>query len=217
MVFQKIIPARAGQVVVVSHDGRELIKRVDKSTGSHYWILGDNVSQSTDSRSFGWLDKTAILGVLIMHISTRRNSSRAIEVRYPRFVWLSYVAAAAWTLLLLCLLFQFEDVVIIAGTGLSILFNMPTDETTGKLLAGALVTSMLFSLPYMLRMRLSRLARVSSVVSIGVASILLTIAAGLMMVKFQIGLALLIGIMTLLGVTSLVILRIFPEGIKSKT
>jgi len=53
---------QAGEVVIVSHDGLEKIKRLkqlDKAANRLY-VIGDNPVSSTDSRSFGWLPLTSL-------------------------------------------------------------------------------------------------------------------------------------------------------------
>ncbi|HSW80671.1 MAG TPA: S26 family signal peptidase [Candidatus Saccharimonadales bacterium] len=47
-------------IVIVSHDGIEKIKRIQDVRDDQVYIVGDNKAQSTDSRDFGWIDKTNI-------------------------------------------------------------------------------------------------------------------------------------------------------------
>ncbi len=65
-----------GAVVIVQHPHRPalvMIKRVaamdsDASGGlqSHrYWLLGDNWAESSDSRSFGWVEQSQLLGTVV--------------------------------------------------------------------------------------------------------------------------------------------------------
>src|SRR4028119_1942754 len=51
----------AGDVVIVSHNGLEKIKRIEKHEGDLVYLLGDNQAESTDSRSFGWLPAKTII------------------------------------------------------------------------------------------------------------------------------------------------------------
>ncbi len=54
---------RAGEVVVFHSPAGEMIKRVIREVGPQmYWVEGDNADQSTDSRQFGPVAKTAIVG-----------------------------------------------------------------------------------------------------------------------------------------------------------
>lgn len=58
--------AREGEVVIVRHGGLEKIKRIEehRADGTLY-LLGDNLMASTDSRSFGVLHNSAIVGKVL--------------------------------------------------------------------------------------------------------------------------------------------------------
>jgi signal peptidase I len=47
-------------------DGRVLIKRITNIIRGQYFVLGDNKKGSTDSRKFGMIEKTALLGKVSM-------------------------------------------------------------------------------------------------------------------------------------------------------
>lgn len=51
---------KAGDVVIIAHDGLEKVKRVEAVVGDQLFVLGDNARASTDSRSFGWLPLTRV-------------------------------------------------------------------------------------------------------------------------------------------------------------
>ncbi len=56
---------RPGDVVIVSHHGLEKIKRIEKQQGDLIYLLGDNASASTDSRSFGWVQAKSIIAKVV--------------------------------------------------------------------------------------------------------------------------------------------------------
>ena len=54
-----------GQVVLIERESRPgilLIKRVLRAEGQKWWVEGDNASASDDSRSFGAIDESEIVG-----------------------------------------------------------------------------------------------------------------------------------------------------------
>lgn len=61
-------PPQIGDIVVAWHPQREgfkLIKRVVDVTIDGYWLEGDNLNESTDSRFFGAIPLASILGKVI--------------------------------------------------------------------------------------------------------------------------------------------------------
>ncbi len=56
---------KPGSVIILEHQGLEKIKRVEKLEAGKLFVVGDNLSQSTDSRQFGWLDARQIRGRII--------------------------------------------------------------------------------------------------------------------------------------------------------
>ena len=56
---------REGQIVVVRDAERESVKRVIRIVdGNGVWVEGDNARSSTDSRLFGALPRSAVVGVV---------------------------------------------------------------------------------------------------------------------------------------------------------
>ncbi len=54
-----------GDIVLVQHRGLDKIKRITDVSEKGVFLEGDNPSQSTDSRSFGWIKSPAIVAKLI--------------------------------------------------------------------------------------------------------------------------------------------------------
>jgi len=60
----KFIKPRVGDVIVINdpRDGRRMVKRILRVENGEYFIKGDNPARSTDSRKFGTIPRSAILG-----------------------------------------------------------------------------------------------------------------------------------------------------------
>jgi hypothetical protein len=56
---------------MVQHNGLEKIKRVEQQGSSRIYIVGDNPAASTDSRQFGWIEKTSVIATLVFPRSKR--------------------------------------------------------------------------------------------------------------------------------------------------
>ena len=64
-----------GDIVIVAHHGLEKIKRVvDVDPNKGVYVLGDNMANSTDSRSFGWLDHDEIIAKVIFPRRIQKHS-----------------------------------------------------------------------------------------------------------------------------------------------
>lgn len=57
---------KQGDVVVVRHNGLDKVKRVQQHEDDKVFLTGDNPSESTDSRNFGWLPVTAVLAIVVL-------------------------------------------------------------------------------------------------------------------------------------------------------
>lgn len=66
-VFKK---PKENDVIVLRdpRNGREILKRIVKVNDSAYFVEGDNKKESTDSRKFGPVKKSAIIGQLVMRL-----------------------------------------------------------------------------------------------------------------------------------------------------
>ena len=61
-----------GSVVLFKKNSRLMVKRIKKVKMNELEVEGDNISQSTDSRNFGPIQKNEIIGkvVKIFHVSS---------------------------------------------------------------------------------------------------------------------------------------------------
>ncbi len=57
---------KVGDIVVLEQGGKKMIKRVKKIRSDEIFVLGDNEKMSTDSRTFGWIKKSQIIGKNIL-------------------------------------------------------------------------------------------------------------------------------------------------------
>lgn len=60
-----LLEPRRGDVVIARVEDREIIKRIEKIQPDGYELIGDAPSHSRDSRRFGLVGKSSILGRVI--------------------------------------------------------------------------------------------------------------------------------------------------------
>lgn len=56
---------KTGDVVIITHNGKEKIKRVKSIDEYEMYVVGDNPGKSTDSRHFGPLTKHAVIATIV--------------------------------------------------------------------------------------------------------------------------------------------------------
>lgn len=65
-IFRK---PNVGDVVVFKSLGKIFVKRIEKKEGQQYFLAGDNMSDSLDSRKLGWVRREDILGKVVWILS----------------------------------------------------------------------------------------------------------------------------------------------------
>jgi hypothetical protein len=69
VVGLRIERIKQGNIVIVSHEGLEKIKRITGIRPGEVFVIGDNQEQSKDSRQFGWLDNGKVLAKIYWPIN----------------------------------------------------------------------------------------------------------------------------------------------------
>jgi len=57
---------KIGDIVVAKLKNNYIIKKIEKARENKYFIVGENIKESTDSREFGWIEKKDIVGKVII-------------------------------------------------------------------------------------------------------------------------------------------------------
>ena len=68
-LLRKTKKAKLGDILVFrdpEHEKRILVKRVQALLKEGYFVIGDNISESRDSRKFGTVDFDRVIGKVIM-------------------------------------------------------------------------------------------------------------------------------------------------------
>lgn len=65
VIISSLFPVRIFDVVAFKYEGKTFIKRVTEIKESAYRLVGDNIHDSLDSRSFGDIPKHDIIGKVI--------------------------------------------------------------------------------------------------------------------------------------------------------
>jgi phage repressor protein C with HTH and peptisase S24 domain len=64
-IFKK---PKNGDVIVFKHEGRYLIKRIEKMVKSAYFVVGDNKKRSLSSKDFGLVKYDKIIGKVVLKV-----------------------------------------------------------------------------------------------------------------------------------------------------
>ncbi len=56
---------KAGDIVVIKVNGKEMVKRIQSIFGQNIFVVGDNTKESTDSREFGSITKDSLIGKVV--------------------------------------------------------------------------------------------------------------------------------------------------------
>lgn len=141
---------KLGHIVVLNHNGKEIVKRVSRIEKDKVWIEGDNITQSTDSRDFGWINKSDILGVMKYSLPIAQDPPKIRAKRAPIFGWIAAVILIGFALIHLFRIDTFvPELTLALGANQKIILWV----------ASILISMEVFALPFLMRMKLSLLAQ----------------------------------------------------------
>jgi signal peptidase I len=140
-----------GDIVIARQNGREVIKRVTKISDGQFYLVGDNSFESQDSRHFGSVPSSAILGVIMIYLPS------AVAPPEPRT---PYASKVAWALAGIMLVMVFLHLVRIDKLIPIIDTVLPGGLAWAVAFVCIVVTTEVFALPFLLGMKLSPLARI---------------------------------------------------------
>ena len=146
---------RVGDIVIAHHEDREIIKRCTAIKDGEYYLEGDNRRASTDSRVFGFVNQSAILGVMKLHFAT---ATPAPKPRNATGQYVGWIAALIMMVFAVTHLFRIDTFVPELDGAL------PGGRVFATWAAVIIVVAEVFAVPFLLRMKLSKLARLKSAV-----------------------------------------------------
>lgn len=65
LVWCWFVSPKVGDIVAIRVNNREMIKRIQSCDGRSIFVMGDNQKMSTDSRKFGPIKRSQIIGKII--------------------------------------------------------------------------------------------------------------------------------------------------------
>jgi hypothetical protein len=144
-------PLKPGQIVIARQNGQEVIKRVAKLSNSKAYLTGDNSHESHDSRHFGPVPVGAILGVVMIRLP------RAVappKPREPIARQLGLILSGLMLVMALLHLIRIDKLIPLIDTAL------PGDVGYAVAFICTVAAIEVFSIPFLLGMKLSPLARI---------------------------------------------------------
>ncbi len=139
-----------GDIVVAEVGGREVVKRVTRLHGDRVQLMGDNRAHSTDSRDYGLVNKSAIIGRMTHALPV---AVAPPKVRHKKAPLMGWIAAGLMCAFAVVHLFRIDTFV----PEMSHVFA--DNRLVTAWVASAIVTAEVFAVPFLLRMRLSPLAQ----------------------------------------------------------
>lgn len=152
VVATKRMP-RIGTMALAHRGNQEIIKRVTRIVDDRYYLVGDNTLESTDSRHYGFVSKSDILGTIMIVFPKAVHPPKLIK---SYGLWMGRAAAAILTVMVLAQLFRIDTFIPILDEFL------PGDAGAATFVGLVVILSEIFAIPFALRMMLSPLAHLVS-------------------------------------------------------
>ena len=141
---------REGDVILARQMGREVVKRVERVKKDKIYLVGDNRTESHDSRHYGPVAFQDIIGSIMIRLPHASNPPK-LEKSYG--AWLGRAAAAVLVVMALVHLFRIDTLIPLLDEVL------PGGAGWATFVALLVVLSEIFAVPFALRMKLSLLAQ----------------------------------------------------------
>lgn len=152
VIARKRLP-RLGEIAIARIKNMEIIKRVVRIEGNSFYLVGDNSLESTDSRHFGKIAKTDIIGTIMIVLPSPVNPPKP-EMEYGP--WLGRFAALILITLALVQLYRIDTFVPILDV------ILPGGHIVVSIVGVFIIMTEIFAVPFALRMKLSPLAHIVS-------------------------------------------------------
>lgn len=144
---------RKSDIVLARQAGREVVKRIKVVEDGKAYLVGDNVSESRDSRHYGPVEFQDIIGSIMIKLPHAIDPPKLVK---PYGVWFGRAAAAVLVLMALIHLFRIDTFIPILDEVL------PGESGWAAFAAIFIVLVEVFAVPFALRMKLSPLAHLKS-------------------------------------------------------
>ena len=141
---------RAGRVAVAAINDKEVVKRIERLFDGKAYLVGDNRQHSTDSRHYGPVAESAILGTVMIHLA---NATNPPSVRTPYARKLSLILAGSFVVFALLHLIRIDKLIP------TIAKVLPGGAGAAEIFVALVVVAEVFALPLLLGLKISPLAR----------------------------------------------------------
>lgn len=153
LLFTKSHSYSVGDIVLARMNAREVVKRIVEVTDKGYYLVGDNASESSDSRHYGQVAKKDIIASMKIKFPNPTDPPKLVK---SHGLWLGRALAVVMIIMVLVHLFRIDTFIPILDD------YLPGGKSLAGLVGVLIICSELFALPFLMRMKLSPLAHITS-------------------------------------------------------